>query len=79
MLSDGHRFSVLTDGMAVDFRDGQYRAVWPGESLCGAHKTRTTSYHPASDGLVVRFNRTLVMMLALYCVISMCRIVLKIV
>ena len=25
--------------------------------LCGAHKTRTTPYHPASDGLVERFNR----------------------
>ena len=26
--------------------------------LCGAHKTRTTPYHPESDGLVERFNRT---------------------
>ena len=33
--------------------------------LCGAHKTRTTPYHPASDGLVERFNRTLLMMLAM--------------
>ena len=24
--------------------------------LCEAHKTRTTPYHPASDGLVERFN-----------------------
>ena len=32
--------------------------------LCGAHKTRTTPYHPVSDGLVERFNRTLLMMLA---------------
>ena len=24
--------------------------------LCGAHKTRTTPYHPTSDGLVKRFN-----------------------
>ena len=32
----------------------------------GAHKTRTTPYHPASDGLVERFNRTLTMMLAMF-------------
>ena len=36
--------------------------------LCGAHKTRTTPYHPASDGLVERFNRTLLMMLAMFVV-----------
>ena len=34
--------------------------------LCGAHKTRTTPYHPASDGMVERFNRTLPMMLAMF-------------
>ena len=34
--------------------------------LCGAHKTRTTPYHPTSDGLVERFNRTLPMMLAVF-------------
>ena len=34
--------------------------------LCGAHKTRTTPYHPASDGLVERYDRTLLMMLAMF-------------
>ena len=32
--------------------------------LLGIRKTRTTSYHPQSDGLVERFNRTLLSMLA---------------
>ena len=34
--------------------------------LCGAHKTRTTPYHPVRDGLVERFNRTWLMMLAMF-------------
>ena len=34
--------------------------------LCGSHKTRTTPYHPESDGMVERFNRTLLMMLAMF-------------
>ena len=39
------------------------------QELCllgGAHKTRTTPYHPESDGMVERFNRTLPMMLAMF-------------
>ena len=34
--------------------------------MCGANKTCTTPYHPASDGLVERFNRTLLMMSAMF-------------
>ena len=34
--------------------------------LLGAQKTCTTPYHPASDVLVERFNRTLLMMLAMF-------------
>ena len=33
--------------------------------LGGSHKTKTTPYHPESDGLFERFNRTLLMMLAM--------------
>ena len=35
-------------------------------SLLGVHKTRTTAYHPATDGLVERFNQTLEKTLAAY-------------
>ena len=34
--------------------------------FCGSHKTRTTPYHPESDGMVECFNRTLLMMLAMF-------------
>ena len=39
------------------------------QELCligGSHKTRTAPYHPKSDGMVERFNRTLLMMLAMF-------------
>ena len=35
--------------------------------LLGTVKTKTTPYHPRSDGLVERFNRTLLAMLAMLC------------
>ena len=34
--------------------------------LGGSHKTKTTPYHPESYGLVEHFNRTLLMMLAMF-------------
>lgn len=34
--------------------------------LLNIHKTRTTAYHPQSDGMVERFNRTLTQMLSAY-------------
>jgi hypothetical protein len=35
-------------------------------SLLGIHKTRTTPFHPKSDGMVERFNQTLATMLTAY-------------
>ena len=35
-------------------------------NLLGIHKTRTTPFHPQSDGFVEQFNRTLESMLTLY-------------
>ena len=34
--------------------------------LLGIDKTRTTAFHPASDGLVERFNRTIETMLSMF-------------
>ena len=34
--------------------------------LCAPHNRKTTPYHPASDGLVEWFNRTLLLMLAMF-------------
>ena len=51
---------VLSDrGQA--FLSGLMREV---ELLLGFHKVNTTAYHPQTDGLVERFNRTLTAMLA---------------
>ena len=35
-------------------------------SLLGCTKTRTASYHPESDGMIERFNRTCLMMLSMF-------------
>lgn len=51
---------VLSDRGSA-FLSGLMKEV---ESLLGFHKVNTTAYHPQTDGLVERFNRTLTAMLA---------------
>ena len=55
--------SVIHSDQGREFEHKVMQELCP---LCGAHKTRTTPYHPESDGLVERFNRTLLMMLAMF-------------
>ena len=45
-----------------NFESGLIRDIC---QLLGVKKTRTTPYHPESDGLVERFNRTLIDMLSM--------------
>ena len=51
---------VLSD-RGRSFLSGLIKEV---ESLLGFHKVNTSAYHPQTDGLVERFNRTLIAMLA---------------
>ena len=51
---------ILSDRGAA-FLSGLMKEV---ENLLGFHKVNTTAYHPQTDGLVERFNRTLTTMLA---------------
>ena len=52
------------NGSQRELNDGDVKDEKP--LLGGSHKTKTTPYHPESDGLVERFNRTLLMMLAMF-------------
>jgi len=60
---------VSRHGVPSEILSDRGRAFMSGlmkevESLLGFHKVNTTAYHPQSDGLVERFNRTLIAMLA---------------
>ena len=58
------RFSVPEQLHTYQGRKFESRLMSEVYKLLGIHKTRTTPYHPQSDGLVERFNRTMLNMLA---------------
>ena len=58
------RFSVPEQLHADQGRQFESQLMSEVCKLLGIHKTRTTPYHPQSDGLMERFNRTMLNMLA---------------
>ena len=58
------RFSVPEQLHSDQGRQFESRLMTEICSVLGIHKTHTTPYHPQSDGLVERFNRTLLSMLS---------------
>ena len=62
---------ILRFGMPLIIHSDQGREFENGlmKSLCallGGTKTRTAPYHPESDGMIERFNRTCLMMLSMF-------------
>ena len=62
---------ILRFGMSLVIHSDQGREFENGlmKSLCallGCTKTRTAPYHPESDGMIERFNRTCLMMLSMF-------------
>ena len=58
----GTPLEIHTD-QGREFEAGLFRGVC---RLLGIHKTRTTPFHPQSDGMVERFNRTVKAMLSMF-------------
>ena len=54
---------VINSDHGREFENGLMKSLC---TLLGCVKTRTTPYHPESDGMVERFNRTCLMMLSMF-------------
>ena len=54
---------VIHSDQGREFENGHMKSLC---SLLGCVKTRTAPYHPKSDGMVERFNRTCLMMLSMF-------------
>ena len=54
---------VIHSDQGREFENGLMKSLC---SLLGCVKTRTAPYHPESDGMVERFNRTCLMMLSMF-------------
>ena len=54
---------VIHSDQGREFENGLMKSLI---SLLGCVKTRTTPYHPESDGMVERFNRSCLMMLSMF-------------
>ena len=54
---------VIHSDQGREFENGLMKSLW---LLLGCVKTRTAPYHPESDGMVERFNRTCLMMLSMF-------------
>ena len=61
------RFGVPAELHSDQGREFESRVFSECCTLLGIQKTRTTPFHPQSDGMVERFNRTLLQQLAKYC------------
>ena len=54
---------VIHSDQGCEFENGLMKSLC---TLLGCAKTRTAPYHPESDGMVERFNRTCLMMLSMF-------------
>ena len=60
------RFGVCQQLFTNQGRNFESRVILEVARLLGIKKTRTTPYHPRSDGMVERHNRTLEAMLSIW-------------